>query len=217
MSEQFYKLARPDGWDFYTGSTINYRENIGKVVRPPQKGKIELCSSTAIHASREPNQCFIGSKIPCSAYLVSGKPYAEDEDKCGFKQLRIIKELQPEKLFKWNYKEACNPTNPLAIKPPEKIIKKHIGLLKQWDSVGYSVRDSVGYSVWYSVGDSVRDSVWAYIGWMFKDVIKDWQNKYPLQPSVDLWKTGLVPSFDGEKWRLHGGEKADILWGGKDV
>jgi len=31
----YYKLARPDGWDFYTGKTINYREGIGKIVNAP--------------------------------------------------------------------------------------------------------------------------------------------------------------------------------------
>jgi len=25
---------------------------------------------------------------------------------------------------------------------------------------------------------------------------------------------GLIPSFDGKKWRLHGGKKAEILWEG---
>ena len=73
-----------------------------------------------------------------------------------------------------------------------------------WDSVWASVRDSV----WASVGASVRDSVWAYTGSFFR---KHPKGKYPYQPLVTLWNTGLVPSFDGTTWRLHGGPEAAIL------
>ena len=88
-----------------------------------------------------------------------------------------------------------------------------------WDSVWYSVwdsvRDSVWYSVMHSVGDSVSDSVWysvrdsvrdsarnfvgAYIGSFF-----DIDYKINLTSSNKLWDKGLVPSFDGALWRLHG-------------
>jgi hypothetical protein len=57
--------------------------------------------------------------------------------------------------------------NPLKKATP-KVTKKHIALLKEWDSVrdsvGASVRDSVWASVGASVGASVRDSVWASVG-----------------------------------------------------
>ena len=56
---------------------------------------------------------------------------------------------------------------PFKIKPP-KVIKAHIVLLCQWDSVRDSVWDgvwdSVGDSVWDSVGNSVGDSVWNSVG-----------------------------------------------------
>jgi len=93
-------------------------------------------------------------------------------------------------------------------------------------SVGALVWDSVWVSVWDSVGDSVRDSVgdpvWAYSGsffllpreaWKYTENIKT--EEYPFLPLVKLWEQGLVPSFDGKKWRLHGGKDAKILWEGK--
>ena len=110
------------------------------------------------------------------------------------------------------------------IKPPKKITKKMIKLLKNWDSVRDSVWDSVGDSVWNSVWDSVRDSVrdsvwnsvWGYTGSFFKlkkwKYIKHKENEYPFAPIVRLWEIGLVPSFDGTIWRLHGGKKAKILF-----
>jgi len=265
MSEKFYKIARPDGWDFYTGRTINYRDSIGKIVKCPKRGKPTLCSPTVIHASRNPNHCFIGGKIPCSLYLVEGKPVVEGESKCGFKELRILEELDPAKVFKWRYDEACNPVHPFKIKPPQKIAKSHLDLLKKWTSVRVSVwvsaggsawssirasvRGSIKASVWDSVWNSVRDSVWTYVrasigdsirafpgdcvwtsvvgsiwaycGYIFTPVVKKWkyvehkEGEYPFQPAVDLWKMGLVPSYDGKLWRLHGGEDAKVLWEGR--
>ena len=91
-----------------------------------------------------------------------------------------------------------------------------------WDSVGASVWDSVRASVWDSVGASVRDSVWAYVGsffilerpaWKYTEGIE--RGGYPFQSAVTLWEIGLVPSFDGEKWRLHGGREVKILWEGE--
>ena len=139
----------------------------------------------------------------------------------------------------WDYYHACYPVNPLELDIPfnkDKALK----LLKEWasawdsvrasawasvgdsvwdsvgDSVGDSVQDSVWDSVWYSVRDSVWDSVWAYISSLFPN-IKKWkyiehkEGVNPFQSSIDLWHMGLVPSFDGEVWRLHKGKKAEVV------
>jgi len=220
----FFKLAMPSGYDFATGNTINYRDSIGKTVRVPAFDKEPvLCSDSVLHACVKINDCFVGAKIPCSAFKVAGKPVVDDGSKCGFKELKVIEEIPQErldKLFGWKYAEACNPLNPLKLKPP-KIDASIFALLKNWASV----RASVWASVWDSVWDSVRDSIWAsvrasvwdseaaYIGSLFLKIRK-WkyvQHKagvYPFQSCVDMLRLGLVPSFDGEKWRLHAGPKA---------
>ena len=120
--------------------------------------------------------------------------------------------------------------HPFQIIPPE-ITEEHIQLLKDWDSVWDSVRASVWASVWASVRASVwasvrasmRASVWAsvraYTGsffllprdaWKYTENIKT--DEYPFLPVVKLWEQGLVPSFDGKTWRLHGGKGAKILY-----
>jgi len=131
--------------------------------------------------------------------------------------------------------------NPLETKA-KKVSKKDLQLLKEWASVwdsvvdsvwdsvgdsvgasvGASVWDSVWASVWASVGasvwDSVWDSVWAYTSSFLN--IEKW--KYvehekgvnPFQSCIDLYKRGLVPSFDGKLWRLHATTKAKIVWQG---
>jgi len=76
------------------------------------------------------------------------------------------------------------------------------------DSIRDSVWSSVGDSVWNSVGDSVWNSVWVYISSLFPN-IKKWkyveheEGVNPFQCCIDLWKRGLVPSFDDTTWRLH--------------
>ncbi len=169
-----YKLARPDGFDFYTGKTINYRRNIGKVVSPPKPNvSLGVCSFGVLHASSNPNDCFVGAKIPCSAYEVSGIPACGDIKKWGFTELTIIREIKNlDKLFGWRYSGVLNPIHPLKLSKVTKITDKQLELLKRWASVGASVGASVRASVWdsvwdsvgASVGASVRASVWDSVG-----------------------------------------------------
>lgn len=104
------------------------------------------------------------------------------------------------------------------------------------DSVWQSVRDNVVDSVWRSVRDCVWDSVacncvwdsfvgslWdsvkAYTGSLFPNVTT-WKyvdhkpGEYPFAPASDLWRMGLVPTFDGTLWRLHAGPDANVVWRG---
>ena len=161
-------------------------------------------------------------------YMKLDNPLSDEEIK------KLCKEIEPELGYKLS--EALNPVNPLLL-PKTAVTDKDIKLLRQWDSVCDSVWNSVwnsvcdsvwssvGESVWssvknsvgYSVWNSVRNSVWAYIGSLFPSIGK-WEYKnhehsqYPFQSAVNLWYRGLVPSFDGKIWRLHSGEKAEIVW-----
>ena len=116
--------------------------------------------------------------------------------------------------------------HPWRIRQRKKVVNKDTRLLRVWASVEASVRDSVrdlvGASVWDSVWDSVWASVWASVGdsaWdsaraytssFFKikkyKGIKHKAGQNPFQSGIDLWHRGLVPSFDGRVWRLHGPE-----------
>jgi len=81
-----------------------------------------------------------------------------------------------------------------------------------WASVWDSVWDSAGDRVWASVWDSVRanvgDSVRAYVSSFFDlpkwKRIKHRKGENPFQSCIGLWHRGIVPSFDGKAWRLHG-------------
>jgi len=93
-----------------------------------------------------------------------------------------------------------------------------------WDSIWRSAWDSVRASVRTSIGnsalESIEDSVCAYLSSLFLN-IKKWayiehiEGENPYQPCIDLWKSNLVPSFDGKIWRLHTGPKAEIVYESK--
>ena len=76
-----------------------------------------------------------------------------------------------------------------------------------WASVGNAVRNAVRNAVGASVWDSVWDSVWAYTSSFFNIDFK-----HDSSSAIKLWELGLVPSFDGTTWRLHSGEKADVVY-----
>lgn len=172
---------------------------------------------------------------------VRGRSVIYDKYKQRFEKQTIVKMLsksEVRKLIKeqskkmdWDYYHACYPVKPLKINKPFNK-EKALRLLREWASVrasvwnsvwasvGDSVGDSVWDSVWASVGASVRgsvgDSVGAYISSLFPS-IKKWkyinhkEGVNPFQSGIDLWNMGLIPSFDGNVWRLHKGKNAKIV------
>jgi len=49
--------------------------------------------------------------------------------------------------------------------------------------------------------------VWGYVSTFFSI-----EYKSDFSSAVKLWEAGLVPSYDGKIWRLHSGEKADVVY-----
>jgi len=157
---------------------------------------------------------------------VGGKGVEIDQFKRRYERLKLIRQVPFEEIKKlalaeeekvgYKLTEALFPVNPLQIKRKGAVTKKEIELLKKWASV----RASVWVSVWASVRDSVWASVWGYISSLFSN-IKKWKHinhpegENPFQPCIDLWHRGFVPSFDGKIWRLHAGEKAEVVWEGE--
>ncbi len=166
---KYYKCARPNGWDFYTGKTINYRKNIGKTVTvphfTPETKQYRICSPLVLHASKKPLEALSYAKLPCSVFTVEGKAVVKDTDKCGFTHLTVLEEIPSnvlDELFGFKFLEACNPIHPLKVQADE-VGEAEILLLKQWASIRASIWDSVWDSVWNSVRASVWASIWASI------------------------------------------------------
>jgi len=121
--------------------------------------------------------------------------------------------------------------NPLLLPKVSEPTEEQIGWLKEWASVRASVRasvwtsvgasvmdsvrTSVGASVWASVWTSVMDSVMDSVGasvWAYLSSFFDVEYILDCSSAIKLWKSGLVPSFDGTTWRLHSGKNADVVF-----
>ena len=126
-----------------------------------------------------------------------------------------------EKLDNMDWKTIVEPLiikpiiNPFDIASPE-ITPEIIELIKKWASVGASFGDSVDDSVW----DSVWASAWASVGASVWASVRAYMSSffrldygYDFTPVLKLWEMGLVPSYDGEIWRLH--SKNGVVWEGK--
>jgi len=93
-----------------------------------------------------------------------------------------------------------------------------------WDSIWDPVRAIIRDSIWDSVGDSiwssVDDFVYSYISSFFNLEKDEWKHcdfdfeSNPFQVAIDLWNMGLIPSYDGNVWRLHAGRDAKVVWKG---
>ena len=239
----YYKLARPNGFDFHTGNTVNYRNAIGGTVTAPDYLHTARCGH-GLHYCANPNDCFIGASIPCSAYEVrpvGSRHKPIDGQKSKTETLAVLREITDlDTLFGWRYSEAINPINPLKINRGP-VTPAEIDLLHQWASVANSVGDSIGdslgdslgdsigasvansiwnsvaNSIWNSIWNSIRNSVWAYIGSLFPNIthwkyVNHTPDVYPFQSAADLWRAGLLPSFDGRTWQLHAGLDAAIVY-----
>lgn len=173
--DYYYKAANPQGWDFYSGNTINYAENVGRTVKVPNyKAKPVLHSDSVLHAFKDPLSLFVDAKIPCRIFMVEGKPVVEDGQKSGFKELTIIEETpqaQLNDLLGFNYLEAAEPINPFKINPG-KVTDEQIRLLQNWVLVWHLAWDSVGGSVGDSVGASVGNSIWETTWYPVWDSVK---------------------------------------------
>jgi len=90
-------------------------------------------------------------------------------------------------------------------------------LISIWNSIWDSIEDSLEDSIEDSIQDSIYDNILVYVASLFPNIQK-WKytdhkvGVYPFQPAVDLWYRGLIPVFDGGKWMLLSGEKAEVVW-----
>ena len=202
----YFKLARPDGFDFHSGKTINYRAAIGGTVEAPDWVSSAYCGN-GLHYSANPNDCFVGAKIPCSAYEVEpvGRSHRKiDSQKSKAKTLRVLREITDlNTLFGWNYEEAASPVHPFKITRSSEPNASELELLRQWASVGDSVLESVGDSVEESVGvsvwASVSDSLWASVSKSMVGV-SVWASVWE---SVRAYMGSLFPGIEEWKYVEH--------------
>jgi len=99
--KNYYKLTTHDGWDLYTGGTINYRRahERGEAVRLESTAAPKLCTAAVLHAGHTPRATFSGlarewtGLDKLALWEVTGVPLVDDGRKAGFRELRVLREL----------------------------------------------------------------------------------------------------------------------------
>jgi len=97
----------------------------------------------------------------------------------------------------FDFKTAVEPLvikpimNPLELPEVTEVTAEHVQWLHEWASVRVSV----------------RASVWAYISSFYTIEYRE-----DFSSAVKLWEDGLVPSYDGQVWRLHTGKDAHVVY-----
>ena len=170
----------------------------------------------------------------CFEVEVSGRQVIISQYKQRFEKQTIIREVEKDELIElarkeekrlgYKLSEVLFPVNPLLFTQRE-VTEKEIQILKEWASVWETVKASAWETVkalawetgWASVWETVWASVWAYASSLFPGIekwkyIEHEKGVNPFQSGIDLWRSGFVPSFDGEVWRLHSGKKAEIVY-----
>ena len=113
--------------------------------------------------------------------------------------------------------------NPFVDRNITEATPEDLELLKKWASVRASVWASVRASVWASVWDSVEDSVEASVWDSVWDSVRAYVSsyfsidyKFDFSSAIKLWEKGIIPSFNGKVWRLHG-KDGKVIWEGKII
>ena len=197
----------------------------GKLISPFQRteykmGKEYFCEDFDDNLKKDCSRGFYATGIEGVLYSFRNLPTYEvykcevggriaeiDQFKRRYERIKLIEfvpneevkklALAEETILGYKLAETLYPIHPFKIKAG-KVTIKEIELLRQWysvrksvgysvwDSVGSSVGKSVGYSVWYSVWNSVWDSV----GYSVWDSVGNSVGAYisSLFPNIKKWK-----------------------------
>ena len=150
----YYKATRPDGTDFYSG-TILYE--VGKTVRPKKHSSPSICGPGVLHAADVPAMTLVGGSWPCRLFEVAGKPFvgfdAEHPHKAGFKQLRVVREVDAHLALGPNGVEVARLIESCRSITPEQAKN----LRAAWDAARAAAWDAARAAA----RDAARDAAWA--------------------------------------------------------
>ena len=150
MSEArtWFKAVRPDLSSF-RDETFVYR--VGGIHRPrtPANGGYETCTDLVLHASPTPPQATrFNAQWPWRILEVTGKPVVDDGPKVGFRQLKVIQEVDVARSF--------GPNGSAVLKIVERCerltINETLELADAWDAAGGAA--------WAAAGGAARTDAW---------------------------------------------------------
>lgn len=159
--DTFYKAVRVDGTDFRTG-TVDYASICGTGEWLPELPGGECCTWSVYHASTSAADTLIGGSWPCRLFLVEGEPVSEEDNKRGFRTLRVLRELPA-----WQALGPNGESVAALIKVAQQLTPEQAEALDAawgaaryaaWDAARYAAGDAARYAARYAaVALIVRD------------------------------------------------------------
>src|SRR3990167_6699408 len=146
----YYKLTTHDGWDLFTGSTVNYRAACGAGVplhcpTEPSSSGPALCQPGVLHASLTPRATFSGLDRErqgldrLALWEVVGDPVVDDGRTVGFRALLVVRELPLiatvwgagyHERIAWVHDELIPAVREIPwLRPPEAPVYEHLEVL----------------------------------------------------------------------------------------
>ena len=150
----WYKVTRLDGSSFHD-PTVTYE--VGKRVRPkPYSGDRKLCGEGTLHASRSAPEAMRYGKWPCRLFEVEGTPFVKDTDKAGFRQLRVVCELDAWLVFGPNGRHVEAVLERIAVCTPDEIGK----LDAAWDAALGAAQYAAREAAQEAALGAAQDAAW---------------------------------------------------------
>lgn len=161
----YYKATRPDGTDFHSG-TILYEP--GKTVRPPKVDKPMVCGPGYLHAADVPAETLVGGSWPCRLFEVTGKPRAgfdaDHPHKGGFKQLKVIREIEAWRALGPNGREVAALIERAGRLTPDEAERLRAAWHAAWNAAWDAARDAARWAARWAAGgaawNAARDAAW---------------------------------------------------------
>ncbi len=152
----YIKVAREDGWDIFTGNSVNYRASIGSTVFPKGQWTSGRCGGEgllyAIDArSWEEAISHIRGQWPFSLFKVKGRPVVTEYGlESGFLELQVVEEIDVLSMLPF-------PRERLGkIEPFKKVVTKINDDIMEKYRQFQKVKDLIVPSVWNTV-PAIRD------------------------------------------------------------
>ena len=163
--EIFYKAVLTNGFDFFSES-VDYASLCGTGESLPELMGGECCTSYVYHASTSKADTLIGGSWPCRLFEVEGDPVSSEENKRGFRTLKVIRELPA-----W---EALGPNGEAIVALIERaklLTESEIQSLNSaWKAAWSDELNSVWNAAWNTAWDAARNAAWNAARNIIRDV-----------------------------------------------
>ena len=210
----WYKVTRLDGTSFHDPD-IKYVA--GKRVRPkPYSGERELCGEGTLHASPSPPEAMRYGEWPCRLFEVEGTPFIQDSDKAGFRQLRVISELDVCLVFGPNGRHVVAVLERIAVCTPDEIDRLAAAQNAARGAAQNAARDAAQNAAWvaarYAAWYAAWDAAWVAARYTARYTARDAaQNAAWVAAQNAAWVAAQNAAWGAARGAARGAAVSDLI------